>query len=513
MTKKGKLESLAVNEMKVIMPPVAEKIPKVDTLHGEERIDYYYWLRERENPKVIEYLKAENAYTEKMVKHTEALREKLFQELLGRIKETDLSVPEKIDDYYYYSRTEEGKQYRFYCRKKGTLEAEEEVLLDVNALAEDHEYMRIGIYEISPNHRLLAFSTDTTGGERYTIHIKDLTTNKLLEDEIPTTYYSVRWANDNETVFYTTLDEAHRPHKLYRHKLGEDPKEDVLVFHEEDEAFFLYISKTKSKRYLLMDLESITTSEVWYLDADNPTGEFKVIHPRQHEMEYSVSHHGEKFYIVTNNEAKNFKLMEVSVSEPSKKNWKVVLPHRKTVKVDRIDVFRNHLVVYERKKGLKEIRVMDLKNGEYDYVKFPEPVFTFWPGRNRDFNTHKLRFTYTSLITPRSVYDYDMDKKTQDLKKEYEVLGGYDRSLYRSERTFAKAHDGIEIPISLVYRKGIVKEGSNPLLLYGYGSYGSSWDPSFSSHRLSLLDRGFILAIAHVRGGGEMGREWYEEGK
>ncbi|MFQ6113017.1 MAG: S9 family peptidase, partial [bacterium] len=503
----------ACTDRKGISPPVAKVVPRTDTIHGEARIDNYFWLRERGNPEVIEYLKAENKYTEAMMKHTEKLQETLYQEMLSRIKETDLSVPEKIDDYYYYTRTEEGKQYSIYCRKKGSLDSKEEILLDQNELAEGRKYFRIGVFEVSPNHQLLAFSIDTTGAETYTIHIKDLNSGELLKDEIPNTYYSVEWANDNNTIFYSTLDEAKRPYKLFRHKLGTDAKEDDLLHFEEDEAYFLRLSKTKSKQYLLLGLESMTTTEVWYLDADRPDKPFKLIHPRQHEMEYYIAHHGDKFYVLTNENAKNFKLMEVSVKNPSKKYWREVLPHRKSVKIDDIEAFKNHLVLYERENGLKKIRITNLTNQDVHYVEFPEPVYTYRPGRNPDFNTNILRFNYTSLVTPRSVFDYNMDDKTRELKKQYEVLGDYDPSEYQSERIFAEASDGTRIAISLVYRKGMVKDGNNPLYLYGYGSYGASIDPNFNSNRLSLLDRGFIYAIAHIRGGGEMGRYWYDQGK
>ena len=497
----------------IITPPVAKVIPKADTLHGDVRIDNYYWLRDRSNLDVIEYIEAENEYTEAMMKHTEEFQEQLYKELLGRIKETDLSVPEKIDDYYYYTRTEEGKQYKIYCRKKGGLDSEEEVLLDQNELAIGHEYLYVGAYKVSPHHRLLAYSVDTTGSERYTLYIRDLDKNELSKEEISNTSYSVAWANDNKTIFYVTLDDVKRPFKLYRHTLGTDPNEDILIYHEKDDAFWLYISRTKSKEYLIMDLGSHITSEVHYLKADRPTDNFKLIHPRQHEMEYYIDHHGDKFYIMTNDNAKNFKLMEVSVQNPSKKNWKEVIPHRDSIKIDGFDVFKEHLVVYERENGLKKIRIMNLVNYEIHYVDFPEPVYTFWPSRNPDFNTNILRYTYTSLVTPKSVFDYNMDTRTRELKKQYEVLGGYEPSLYQSERIFARASDGTMVPISLVYKKGMVKDGDNPMLLIGYGAYGHSFEPYFSSNRLSLLDRGFIYAIGHVRGGGEMGRYWYEQGK
>lgn len=496
-----------------IAPPVAQKIPKVDTLYGEIRIDNYFWLRNRGNPEVIKYLEAENKYAQEIMKPTGQLQEKLYNELLSRIKETDLSVPEKIDDYHYYTRTEEGKQYQIYCRKKGNLNASEEVLLDLNELAVGHPYLALGVYKVSPNHQILAYSLDTNGSESYNLYFKDLESGKLFKDEIPNTYYSVEWANDNQTVFYTVLDEAKRPYQLYRYKLGTDSKDDLLIYHEKDQAYELYLSKTKSKKYLLMNLESETTTEVWYADADNPEEGFKIFQPRQHEIEYRLDHHFDKFYILTNEGAKNFKLMEAPVKDPSKVNWKEILPHRDSVKIDDIEVFKNHLVIYEREKGLKKIRITNLTSNQVHYVPFLEPVYTFWPARNPDFNTNLLRFNYTSLVVPKSVFDYNMDTQIRELKKQDEVLGGYDPSLYQSERVFAKAIDGTMIPMSLVYKKGLVKNGSNPLVLYGYGAYGISSEPYFSSNRLSLLDRGFIYAIAHIRGGGEMGRYWYDQGK
>ncbi len=496
-----------------LTPPVAKIDPKVDTVHGEERVDNYFWIREKSNPEVIEYLEAENRYTEAMMQHTEDFQEQLYQELLGRIKETDLSVPEKLDDYYYYTRTEEGRQYPIYCRKQGNLEAAEEILLDQNALAEEHEYLEMGVYKISPNHQLLAYSTDTTGGESYTLYIKDLNTDQLLADQIPNTYYSVEWASDNQTLFYTTLDAAKRPYKLYRHQLGSTPEADMLIYHETDESFFLDVSKTRSKAYLLMELENINTSEVHYLEAAQPTGDFKVIAPRQPELEYSVEHHGNQFFIVTNADAVNFKLMRAAASNPSRANWEEMIPHRETVKLDSVSAFQNHLVISEREAGLQKIRVHNLTTDAEHAVDFPEPVYTVRQGRNPEFNTNTLRFNYASLVTPMSVFDYEMDTGTRELKKRDEVLGGYNPSLYESERIFANATDGTPIPISLVYKKGLIKDGGSPLLLYGYGSYGINSEPYFSSNRLSLLDRGFRYAIAHIRGGEEMGRTWYETGK
>jgi len=494
-------------------PPAAKIIPKVDTVNGYVRTDNYFWLRNRENPEVISYLEAENTFTEAMMKHTEPLQEKLYKEMLSRIKETDWSVPEKIDDYFYFSRTEEGKQYPIYCRKKGSLETADEVILDVNQLATGHSFMKIGAHEQSPDHRYLAFSTDTAGSETFTLQVKNLNSGQLLPDRIPNTYYAVEWANDNRTLFYTTLDAAIRPYKLYRHILGDDPRNDVLVYHEKDDAFYLELAKTRSRQYILMNLGSNTTSEVRYLKADEAAGEFKIIHPRQHEMEYAVEHHGDRFFIVTNDDAKNFKLIEAPVADPSRANWKEVLPHRTDIKVDGADAFRNHLVVYERKGGLKQVRVLNFVTNESHYLEFPEPVYTVSAGGNPDFNTNLFRFNYSSLITPNSVFDYNLDSRQRELKKQTEVLGGYNPRLYQSERISARAADGTEIPISLVYTKGMVKKGKNFCYLYGYGSYGISMDPTFNSNRLSLLDRDFIFAIAHIRGGGEMGRPWYEDGK
>ena len=494
-------------------PPVAKIKSTVDTLFGTEMIDNYHWLRERDNPEVIEYLKAENAYTDSIMKHTEKLQGKLYDEMVARIKETDLSVPVKRDNYYYYSRTEEGKQYKIYCRKEGSLDAEEEVLLDLNKMAEGKDFLNLGIFDVSPNHELLAYAIDTMGNERYTLRVKNLKTGKLYPDIIDSVSTSFEWANDNRTFFYTITDNAWRPYKLFRHTLGNDVKNDALVYHEPGESFFLGVGKSKSMDYLFLYLGSQTTTEIYYLDANKPTGEFKLIHPRQHDMEYEVYHHGSLFYIVTNDNAKNFRLMQTPVTSPSKDNWKEVIAHRDSVKLDGIEVFKDYMAIYERENGLKQIRIMDFASGEIHKVKFPEPVYTVWPGSNPDYNSRLLRFSYTSLVTPRSVYDYDMKTRERELKKQREVLGGYDPDMYQSERIFTIADDGARIPVSIVYRKGIKMDGSNPLYLYGYGAYGMSMDPYFSSSRISLLDRGFIYAIAHIRGGGEMGRPWYDDGK
>lgn len=510
------LTLLAMNSIALsadLQPPVAKVIPKKITVHGDTRIDNYFWLRDRSNPEVIRYLEAENRYTEAMMKHTEALQERLYKEILGRIKQTDLSVPEQMDDFYYYTRTEEGKQYPIFCRKRGTLHAAEEILLDANALAAGRKFFRIGVFKVSPNHKLLAYSTDTEGSEVYTLFVKDLETGQLLKDQIPNTYYSVEWANDNRTIFYSVLDAAKRPYQLYRHTLGADSQSDALIFHEKDDRFFLRLSKSRSREYLLLSLSSKLSSEVHYLPAGRAGAAFQVIEPRRHEVEYDVEHWGDTFFIRTNDGAKNFKLMKAPVGDPSRKNWTEVLPHRPDVMIDSVDAFRDFLVVWERRQGLRNIRVRNLRTGNEHYVDFPEPVYTVFPTGNREFHTNLLRFTYTSLVTPNSVFDYDMKSRTRQLKKRQEVLGGYDPSRCQSERVFATASDGTRIPISIVYRKGMVRNGENPLLLHAYGSYGSTREPVFDSDRLSLLDRGFVYAIAHIRGGGEMGRAWYEQGK
>ncbi len=503
----------AGKEDKMPQPPTAKKIPHDVTVHGDRRVDPYYWMRNREDPAVLEYLKAENAYTEKVMKHTEAFQEQLYKELKNRIKETDLSVPVRIDDYYYYTRTEEGKQYTIHCRKFGSLEAPEEIILDENVLAEGYPYFRLGAFTVSPNHQLLAYSIDTTGAEKYRLFVKDLERSQLLPDVINNTYTAVEWANDNQTLFYNILDTTHRPYKVFRHRLGTPASEDPLVYHEQDERFYLDISKSKSKDYLFLNLESEITSEVQFLRADNPDGEFRVIQPRQQGMEYSVAHRGDQFYVLTNDDALNFKLMVTPVLQPSKENWTEVIPPRKGVKIDYLDIFQDYLVVYEREHGLRKIRITDLNSQKTHYVTFPEEVYTLWGGPNPDFRSKLLRFTYTSLVTPKSVYDYDMDSRERTLKKQDEVLGGYDPSLYVTRRLWATAEDSAKIPMSMVYRKGMRRDGKNNLYLYGYGSYGATIDPYFSSVRLSLLDRGFIYIIAHVRGGGYLGRGWYEDGK
>ena len=493
-------------------PPVAVKAPVADTLFGDVRVDEYAWMRDRSSPAVIEYLEAENAYTETMMRHTEALQESLYEEMVGRIKETDLSVPFLDNGYYYYERTEEGKQYPIFCRKKGSLEAEETVILDQNMLAEGHDYFEIWAAEISPDNRLLAYAVDMSGAEVFTIHVKDLTTGELLPDVIHETENALEWAADSRTLFYTTMDEARRSDKLWRHRLGTAQSEDALVYHEEDPAYGVWIDKTRSDEYLVMDVGSRVTSEEYLLRAGNAEGEFRMVAPRETEVEYYLSHHGDEFFVRTNENAINYKVMRTPANSPEKENWQEYIPHREDVKVERLEVFADYLVVYERRLGLRQLRVIDLNFGDEHYVSFPEPVYAVYLRENRVYDTDRLRFAYQSLVTPESIFDYDMRMQERELLKQREVLGGYDPSLYESERLFAEAGDGTEIPISIVYRRDKKSDSGNPMYLMGYGAYGASMDPWFSSSRLSLLDRGFVVGIAHVRGGGEMGEQWYKSG-
>ena len=497
-----------------VRPPVAKVNPRTDTLHGEVLVDPYHWLRDRNNPETISYLEAENRYTDAQLAHTKELQEQLYKEMVSHIKETDLSVPEFVDGYYYYSRTEQGKQYSIYCRKKGSLTAPEEVLLDENILAEGHKYFRIGLKRISPNQKLLAYNVDTTGAESFVMMVKDLTTGKLLDDRVPNTTYGIEWANDNRTLFYTTFDSAKRPYRLYRHELGTPASRDSLLMQEDDVLFNLDLYKTKSDAFLMVHLGSFTSDEVRFLNANSPRGTWKTIQRRQADLEYSVEHHGRNFIILTNDGgATNFKVMNATTANTTRAFWTPVIEHRDSVKIDGIDVFRSHLVLYERKGGLQTIEVMNFNGGERHFLTFPDPVYATRRGGNPEYDTNVLRFSYTSLVASPSVFDYDMNTRQRTLLKQQEVPGGYDPSQYASERVWARAGDGVMVPVSLVYRKPLVRDGKRPMLLYAYGSYGASMDPAFHSNRISLLDRGVIFAIAHIRGGQEMGRAWYDQGK
>jgi len=492
-------------------PPVAKIIPKAITVHGDTRIDNYFWLRDRSDPDVIAYLEAESNYTEAVMAPTQPLQDALYKEILGRIQETDLSVPVQRDDYFYYTRTEEGKSYAIYCRKHGSVDAPEQILLDCNVLAEGQTYFRLGNFAVSPDHRLLAYSTDVEGDETYTIFAKDLISGELLPDRIANTYYTLEWASNNRTFFYTMLDPAKRPYQVFRHELGGLSND--LVYQEDDGRFALALMKSRSRRFIFIELGSPLTSEVRYLEANNAFGDFQVILPREQGIEYDVSHHGEYFYVRTNYQAKNFRLMRTPVAQPSTANWQEMIPARAQATIEGVDSFENNLVIYERQLGLERIAICDAECVLSHYIEFPEPVYSVGATGNVEYRTKLLRFHYTSLVTPASVIDYDMQTHDWQLKKQYEVRGGYDAAQYASERIFATAPDGVEVPISLVYKKGFETNGTHPLLLYGYGAYGHSIDPGFSSDRLSLLNRGFVFAIAHIRGGAEMGKEWHNHGK
>ncbi len=497
-----------------IQPPVAKKVPKELTAHGETRIDNYYWLNQRDDPEVLAYLEAENKYKEVMMAHTEELQEKLYNEIVGRIKQTDMSVPYKDQGYYHYTRYEEGSEYPIYCRKKGSLDAEEEIVLNVDEMAEGHDFFNVSGYTTSPNNHLIAYGVDTVSRRLYTLYFMDISKNEILLDEIPNTSGSAAWANDNKTVFYTLKDPTTlRPFKVMKHILGTEYTEDEEIFVETDETFNTYAYKSKSKEYIFIASVQTLSTEFHFLPADNPDGVFRVIQPRERSHEYNVDHFQDNFYILTNWEAKNFRLMQTPVNATRKENWKEVIAHRADILLQGFELFNNHLVVSERKNGLTQLRIINWADNSEHYLDFGEEAYLAYISVNPDFDTNLLRYGYTSLATPNSIYDYNMETRNKTLRKQEEVLGDFNAADYVTERHYAAARDGAEVPISLVYRKGLAKDGTNPLLLHGYGSYGASREPTFSSSRLSLLDRGFVYAIPHIRGGSEMGREWYEQGK
>jgi len=500
------------NEM--IKEPMAKIIPHRLEKHGHVRIDNYYWLNQRDNPEVLEYLQAENEYTGKVMAAAGNLEEKLFEEIKARIKQTDMSVPYKKNDYYYYTRFEEGKEYPIYCRKKESLEAAEEVMIDANALARGHEYFAVGGWTVSSGRNLLAYAVDTLGRRIYTIRFKNLDNGELLEDSIPGVTGNMAWASDNRTLFYSRQDPSTlRSYQIYRHALGTETAEDRLVYEETDETFSAYVFKTKSEKYLMIACHQTLSSEYRFLEADNPEGEFKIIQPRERGHEYSADHFGDKFYIRTNHRAKNFRLMATPVAQTEKEHWQEVIGHRDEVFLQSFEIFADYLVLQERRRGLINLRIIPWADGEEYYLDFGEPAYLAYISINPEFDTPLLRYGYTSLTTPNSIYDFNMATREKTLLKQEEVLGGFDSANYATERIYAPAADGTEVPISIVYRRGVEKKGDNPLLLYGYGSYGNSTEAVFSSTRLSLIDRGFIFAIAHIRGGQELGRQWYEDGK
>ncbi len=500
-----------------IKPPVAKKIPKELTNHNDTRIDNYYWLNQREDEEVLEYLRAENEYKDAALEHTKDLQTQLYDEIVGRIKKEDESVPFKKNGYYYLVKYEEGNEYPIYTRKKDNLEAPEEVLLDVNVLAEPYEFYNVSGRQVSPDNKILAYGEDTLSRRQYTIRFKNLETGKMYEDKIPNTTGWMVWANDNKTVFYTKKDESLRAYKIFKHVLGTDAADDQLVYHEEDATYNVYVSKSKSEKYLIIGSYSTLATEMRVLSADNPNGTFEVFQTRPEagvKHEYWISHYEDKWYILTDWEAENSRLMVTDETKMTKENWAEVIPHRKDVLLKGMDIFKDYLVLSERINGVRTIRVIPWdKSQKEHYIDFGEDSYVAYTSTNLEFDTDVLRIGYTSLTTPNSTFDYDMGKKEKTLLKQEPVLGDFKSENYVSERIYAKAKDGTKIPISLVYKKGFQKDGKAPLLIYGYGSYGASMNPTFSSTRLSLLDRGFCFAIAHIRGGQEMGRHWYENGK
>jgi oligopeptidase B len=495
--------------------PLAEEISKELILHGDTRLDPYYWLNERENPAVIRYLEEENAYRKASMQHTEALQEKLFHEIKNRIKEDDQSVPYKKNGYWYYVRFEQGEEHPIYCRKKGDLNAPEQILLNVNELAKGHDYYKVGGLSISPDNQWIAFGEDTLSRRIYTIRFKHLETGEIKQDEsLLYTTGSVAWAADSQTLFYTVKDSTLRSHAIYRHKLHTSNASDVLIFQENDATFNTGVYKSKSEAYILIHSSSTVSDEYQYLPADTPEGDFTMLQKRERNLEFGVAHFGEHWYIRTNKDgAENFKLMKTEIAKSEKEHWVDVVPHRKEVFLENIEIFKDYLVTEEREHGLTRIHIARWDGQEAHDIAFEEETYTAGIGNNPDFNSTTLRYAYSSLTVPTSVIDYHMETREKEVKKQQEVVGGYSADDYESERIWATAEDGVQVPISLVYKKSLRKKGGNPTLLYGYGSYGATIDPSFSSTRLSLLDRGFVFAIAHIRGGQYLGRNWYETGK
>jgi oligopeptidase B len=505
------MSTTAFPESNVPSPPLARKVPKQDVIHGETRVDDYFWLRDKQNPEVAAYLDAENTYADAVLAPLAGFREALYAEMLGRIKQTDVQVPYRRDGYYYYSRTEEGKQYPIYCRKQGSLEAAEQVVLDLNELAKGQQFMALGAYRVSDDGNRLAYSTDDTGFRQYTLFVKDLRSGEI-QGPIAEKVGSVDWAADNRTLFYTVEEEStKRQYRLYRHAPGGEGHE--LVYEEADQSFNIGVGRTRSRAYLLLEAGSLTTSEVRYLPADEPLGEWRLVAPRIADQEYDVEHHGEHFYIRSNDKGRNFRLVKAPVASPGRESWSEVLAHRPEVMLEGMSFFKDHSVLYEREAGLPHGRVTDLRTGVSHRIAFPEPVYSAFPTGNAEFDTTTFRYSYQSLVTPSSVFDYDMNTRERKLLKQVEVLGGYDATVYQSERLWATAADGVRVPISVVYRKGLKRDGTAPVYLYGYGSYGFPLPITFSSNRVSLLDRGVVIAIAHIRGGGELGKAWHDDGR
>ncbi|MEX2565315.1 MAG: S9 family peptidase [Cyclobacteriaceae bacterium] len=496
--------------------PIAEIKPKQLLNHGHVRVDNYYWMNDRENPEVIAYLEEENQYLKEKLESTEPLQEKLFEEMKGRIKKDDASVPYFKNGYFYYSKFENQKEYPIYCRKKGKLSSEETVVLDVNRLAEGQDYMQVNALGISEDNEVLGYSEDNQGRRIYNIKFKNLITEKPLSDQLTAVTGNFVWANDNQTLYYTQQDpNTLRPFKVYQHVIGTNQEEDRLVYEEKDETFIVQVKKSKSKSFLFIESQSTVSTEYRMLQADQPKEEWMLIQPRMKDLEYEVEHYEDKFIIRTNHKkATNFKLVQTPIAKPSLDNWEDLIPHRDNVLIEEFEIFKHHMVICDRFNGLNRLEIRSWDGEKNHVIRMDDPAYNVWIGNNPEFYTEILRFGYTSLTTPSTIYDYHMDLKEKSLMKQQEVVGGHEISQYHSERIWVKGSDDTEIPISMVYKKELFNhDGTNPLLLYAYGSYGFSTDPYFSSHRLSLLDRGFVFALAHVRGGQEMGRNWYEDGK
>ena len=520
------LTNCTTKQENMIKAPQAEKIEEKITTHGDTRIDDYFWMRlsdeqknaetaDEQTQKVLDYLNAENDYLKKTMEHTEDFQGELFDEITARIKQDDESVPVFKNGYIYYNRFEEGQDYGLNCRKKGDENGEEEIIVNQPDLAKDQSYFALGGVSVSPDNKLIAYSTDLVSRREYTISIKNLETGEMFNDKIEKTTGGITWANDNKTVFYTKKDPVTlRSNQIFRHTLGTNQTSDVLVYEEKDETFGCSVFKTKSSKFLMIQSYQTLSSEARFLDASNPTGEWTVIQPREENHEYSANHFGDHFYITTNDNAKNFRLVKTSVENTGKENWEEVIAHRPNVLLEGIDIFKNHLVVSERENGLTGIRIIKWEDKTEHYIEFNDPAYMAYTSSNLEFDTETLRYGYTSLTTPNSVFDYNMNSKEQELRKQSEVIDDtFKPDNYSSERIYVTARDGVKVPVSIVYHKDTKLDGSAPLLLYGYGSYGASMDPYFSSVRLSLLNRGFVYAIAHIRGGQELGRQWYEDGK
>jgi oligopeptidase B len=494
-------------------PPIAPRRQKFLEKHGDRRIDPYYWMREKDNPEVRAHLEAENAYTEAVTAPTAELRERLYREIVGRIQETDTSAPSYFKGYWTYTRTVEGLDYEIYCRRPESMEAPEEVLLDGNQLAKGHDYFELGFLEHSPDQNVIAYAADFTGAELFELRFRDLRTGGELEDVLKDVYYGAAWAADGGTFFYVKTDAAMRPFQVWRHRLGTSPDRDVMVLQEDDERFELSVEPTKSERYIVFSSTSQVTAECRFVAADEPEAEPTLIEPRRQGIEYSVDHQEDRFLILTNDGARDFRLMAAPVSHPGQASWVEVVPERLGVRINFTDVHKNHVVLGQRSDGLQRLEVLDCTSGEMHVVEQPDAAYTAFPGSNPVYDSEVMRFFYTSLTAPFSAVDYDMRTRKRTLVKEQPVRGGYDRADYVAERLWATAPDGVQIPISLVRRRDLQRNGGNPTLLYGYGAYEVSNDPMFDPARLSMLERGFVFAIAHVRGGGELGRGWYEDGK